>query len=265
MVVKIRWIPFLLLTAFPFLVSATDSLIDPERVLWTQKPIVLNLQVDKERLVRFSSDVSIWLPSALVPNLRVESVGGVIYLKANQRFPEQRIRIQEKDSTRTYLLDVKAVKELTASHDLLVVTQEELEQEARQALQTSVNQGRISEDWYIRLTRHAVQQLYAPERLMPSDRQITAVMIDKKNAVPLFDSDRLMAVPVAAWRGGGYFVTAVRVRNLSSSPACLDLDRNIRGDWLALTLQHSVMQPAGSVTDRTTLYLVSKRPFGESL
>lgn len=262
--VKLRWMAVVWFIVCAELADAADALIGPERVLWNQKPIALRLQVDQERLVRFEQDVAIWLSDELIARLRVESVGGVVYFKALQSFPAQRIRIQEKETNLTYLFDVQAVKEVTASHDLLIVTQATVEQQAQLALIES-QKVRTTEDWYIRLTRHAVQQLYAPERLSPIDRQITSVLVDNKTPVALVDTDHVQAVPVAAWRGGGFFVTAVRLRNLSPYPVCLDLDRDVRGDWLALTLQHSVMQPAGSLEDSTSLYLVSKRPFGESL
>jgi uncharacterized protein DUF3438 len=59
-------------------------------------------------------------------------------------------------------------------------------------------------------------------------------------------------------------VTAVRLQNLGPSPIVLD-PRDVRGTWIAATFQHARLLPAGSEADVTCLYLISARPFEESL
>jgi hypothetical protein len=60
------------------------------------------------------------------------------------------------------------------------------------------------------------------------------------------------------------YVTAVKLTNRWKKPQVLD-PRTLRGQWLAATFQHSRLLPAGDDADTTAVYLVSARPFEESL
>ena len=74
----------------------------------------------------------------------------------------------------------------------------------------------------------------------------------------------MAAQPIAAWRGGDLYVTAVALRNTSLEVVALD-PRALRGAWLAATFQHLELYPAGDEADRTCVYLLSGRPFIEAL
>ena len=72
------------------------------------------------------------------------------------------------------------------------------------------------------------------------------------------------ATPLTTWRGGERYVTAVKLRNVTNAPIALD-PRELRGQWLAATLQHARLLPQGDEADTTCVYLISARPFDESL
>ena len=83
-------------------------------------------------------------------------------------------------------------------------------------------------------------------------------------------------MPIAAWQGGGYTVTAIKLRNntqqkqslvFAASPKTdsINLASALRGRWLTVATQYGFLGASGDETDTTTLYLVSDRPFIESL
>lgn len=170
-----------------------------------------------------------------------------------------------------YLLDITASEAAAVSDELIVMTKKNTRNRSKEA-----TAYRTTEDWRIRLTRYAAQQLYAPERLVDGDSAIKRIPVESKTSVPLIRGGLIETVPIASWQGHGLTVTAVRVRNLSRHSLQLQFDRSdslqaldlsylVRGDWLTATLQHDRLGAMGDETDTTTLYLVSNRSFVESL
>jgi integrating conjugative element protein (TIGR03749 family) len=259
---------FVVLLAFA---SATVIADTPERVLWDKRPISVHLQVDHERIIHFPDDVRYWLPDTVKRQVSVLAANGVLYIRAVEPFPTTRIRIQGLSDQQIYLLDITASKVAAVSDELIVMTKENTRNRSKDA-----TVYKTTEDWRIRLTRYAAQQLYAPERLVDGDSAIKRIPVELKTSVPLIRGGLIEAVPIASWQGHGLTVTAVRVRNLSLQSLQLQFDRSdshrvldlsylVRGDWLTATLQHDRLGAMGDETDTTTLYLVSNRSFVESL
>ena len=242
-----------------------------ERVLWDKRPISVHLQVGNERIIHFPDDVRYWLPDTVKRHVSVLAANGVLYIRAMEPFPTTRLRIQGLNDQQVYLLDITASEVAAVSDELIVMTKKNTRNRSKEA-----TAYRTTEDWRIRLTRYAAQQLYAPERLVDGDSAIKRIPVESKTSVPLIRGGLVEAVPIASWQGHGLTVTAVRVRNLSRQSLRLQFDRSgshqtldlsylMRGDWLTATLQHDRLGAMGDETDTTTLYLVSNRPFVESL
>ncbi len=253
------------------LASATVLADASERVLWDKRPINVHLQVGNERIIHFPDDVRYWLPDTVKRHVSVLAANGVLYIRAMEPFPTTRLRIQGLNDQQVYLLDITASEVAAVSDELIVMTKKNTRNRSKEA-----TAYRTTEDWRIRLTRYAAQQLYAPERLVDGDSAIKRIPVESKTSVPLIRGGLIETVPIASWQGHGLTVTAVRVRNLSrqslqlqfersDSLQALDLSYLVRGDWLTATLQHDRLGAMGDETDTTTLYLVSNRSFVESL
>ena len=253
------------------LASATVLADASERVLWDKRPINVHLQVGNERIIHFPDDVRYWLPDTVKRHVSVLAANGVLYIRAMEPFPTTRLRIQGLNDQQVYLLDITASEVAAVSDELIVMTKKNTRNRSKEA-----TAYRTTEDWRIRLTRYAAQQLYAPERLVDGDSAIKRIPVESKTSVPLIRGGLIEAVPIASWQGHGLTVTAVRVRNLSRHSLQLQFDRSdslqaldlsylMRGDWLTATLQHDRLGAMGDETDTTTLYLVSNRSFVESL
>ena len=260
---------------FALLLISNMTLADPtpaaERIVWDKRPIAVHIQRDQERIIHFPSDVRYWLPDSLQRKVSVVSANGVLYIRAAEPFPATRIRVQSLIDQTIYLLDVTANDAKSVSDEMIIMKPDAV---VNQAKDQTLN--RKADDWRVRLTRYAAQQLYAPERLLRGDSQIKRIPIDTEPFIPLVRGHRINALPIAAWQGGGYTVTAIRIRNntqqkqslvFAASPKSdsINLASALRGRWLTAATQHSSLGAAGDETDTTTLYLVSDRPFVESL
>ena len=234
----------------------------PERVVWNKAPIAVPLVVGEERLVHFPDSVSIGLPQSLIPFLRSQSINGTLYLLARQPFEPTRVMVRSETDGPIYVLDVSASpggSDSRSSPDVQILL--ESPQDAGAAESTSAN--RSLPLGYAALTRYAAQQLYAPTRLIPHQAGVVATPVNPES-VDLMVGGKIEALPVAAWKAGLRYVTAVKLINRSQSPVVLD-PRELRGSWLAATFQHNRLLPAGNASDTTAVYLVSDRPFDVAL
>ena len=233
-----------------------------ERIVWNKVPIPLSLPVGKERIVTFPHDVRAGIPSGLADALRTQSVGGTVYWLARKPFPAIRVQVQEIDSGRIYLLDLRAESDATGTAPVEIMLRPSAPKETDDpAPPAALDSERVG---YVSLTRYAAQQLYAPKRLLRHLPGVQRAPLRIKRAVALVRGGAVEAIPLASWRGGDLYVTAVKLRNITNAPIVLD-PRDLRGQWLAATLQHARLLPNGDETDTTCVYLISARPFEESL
>ncbi|MBL4783415.1 MAG: TIGR03749 family integrating conjugative element protein [Porticoccaceae bacterium] len=240
-----------------------------ERVLWDKRPIVVHVQRNHERIIHFPDDIRYWLPDQLQRKVTMLAANGVLYIRALESFSRARIRVQGLQSQQTYLLDVMADESASVADELIVMTVESVINQAKDKTQQWVEQ-----DWRVRLSRYAAQQLYAPERILKGDSGIKRVPVTTQ-AIPLVRGGLIEATPIASWQGGGLTVTAVRLQNKQTHPLILqftpsaegnsvNLNKLLRGRWLTATLQHKWLGVLGKKDDTTTLYLVSAQSFVES-
>jgi integrating conjugative element protein (TIGR03749 family) len=261
----------LLLMALLFLaigsgsVSAAETI--PERIVWQKEPIRLDLIVGKERRVDFPGPVKVGLPPKLESMVRVQSIAGTIYLLAHREFDATRVMIRETESGRMYLLDVTATGKGGSAPPVEVyagVEPNDTRTQPRNAGSVGpASAPAIPSYGYVTLTRFAAQQLYAPARLLKDLPGVVRVPIKRKK-VSLVRGAAVAAEPLAAWRAGDLYLTAVKLTNGTGRALTLD-PRTLRGDWLSAAFQHNRLLPKGDESDTTALYLISARPFAASL
>ena len=266
--IALLWFHFLGL-CFPLLSFAQvddAALSTQERVVWNKAPIAIPLVVGEERLVHFPDSVSIGLPQSLTPLLRSQSINGTLYLLARQAFEPTRVMVRPETDGPIYVLDISAApggadsRSLPDVQVLLQSPQKPPQDSSENAGADQSTSGNRSQPLgYAALTRYAAQQLYAPTRLIPRQPGVVAIPVNPE-PVDLVVGGKIEAVPVAAWKAGLRYVTAVKLINRTQSPVVLD-PRELRGSWLAATFQHNRLLPAGSEADTTAVYLVSDRRF----
>jgi len=234
---------------------------DVERFIWKKEPLSITLPVGKERLVTFPANVKLGIPESLFPILRTQSYNGTVYWRAEKPFEAQRIEVREDNGTQIFLVDLQAKKNgPTVPVEVWVDSQDKNER-----INPKDPARSLHAPGYAEMTRHAVQQLYAPLRLARQHPAINRVPIVKESIGNLIRGAQVKATPLISWSGGDrFYVTAVELINTESNKVILD-PRELRGKWLAATFYDTILYPVGSDADTTVVFVISDRPYYESI
>lgn len=252
---------------FPATVTQTDlANADNGNVqhrVWNKVPINVSLPVGRERLLSFPEAVQFgYDKSVLTPDLlSVQNVNQTLYLVAQQPFESQRVYVQLKQSGELILLNLSALPNADDTPLAIVLPKADTKLTNANPNPAPVNET-VSET---ELTRFAIQQLYAPKRLLSNPDGITRIPLHTARTVPLVSGDSVIAMPLIAWRSADSFVTAVTLRNRLNHPVTLD-PRRLRGQWrTAAFFPQTRLQASGSARDSTTVFLISDQPFVDAL
>lgn len=253
-----------------FVTSYTHAV---EIVRWERLPIAVPLHVGQERIIFVDQNVRVGIPPAIREDLRVQSAGGAIYLLASKPIEPSRIQLQSATTGELILLDIAAtpvddtVQELEPvkivrgenppSRYGTTITQEEAVAADQDQPEEPKQQHRETPVPVV-LTRYASQSLYAPLRTVEPVQGIAQANIPANlDLSTLAPSLPVHAQALAAWRLDDYWVTAVRLKNLSA--VSIDLDpRALQGDLMTATFQHPNLGNRGDASDTTVVYLVTR-------
>ncbi|MDP9124386.1 MAG: TIGR03749 family integrating conjugative element protein [Pseudomonadota bacterium] len=244
-----------------------------EILRWERLPLAVPLVVGQERVIFIDHNVRIGVPSGVGEQLRVQSAGGAIYLRASVPIPSTRLQLQDVESGALILLDIAAepakagqpalepvrivdgdvpgtpyaepAKPAIAAHE---------DDDAQHAASAALHATPVA----VVLTRYAAQNLYAPLRTVEPTPGIGRVNLRSNLALDtLLPTLPVRAQALAAWRLEDQWVTAVQLTNTSGR--WLELDpRALQGDLLAATFQHPTLAPVGRAADTTVVYLVTR-------
>jgi general secretion pathway protein D len=119
------------------------------------------------------------------------------------------------------------------------------------------------QELYLEMSQYAAEMMRIPEIERVRDKVYEPTRVRKAPAA-LFSAKQLDAEPVASWKRGGVYVTALSVENNAPVEAKLDY-KNIRGAWLASSVEQDVLAASGRENSATYLYLISAFPFEEAV
>ena len=242
-----------------------------EILRWERLPLAVPLVVGQERVVFIERNVRIGVPAGVGEQVRVQSAGGAIYLRANAPIAPTRLQLQDVESGALILLDIAAEPAKAGQPALEPVRIVESDVPTTRygepakpaattdddAQRTAVTAKRATPVAVV-LTRYAAQNLYAPLRTVEPVPGIGRVNLRRTLELStLLPTLPVRAQALAAWRLEDQWVTAVKLTNTSGR--WLDLDpRALQGDFLAATFQHPNLAPAGRAADMTVVYLVTR-------
>lgn len=242
-----------------------------EIMRWERLPLAVPLVVGQERVVFIERNVRIGVPAGVGEQLRVQSAGGAIYLRANAPIPPTRLQLQDVESGALILLDIAAEQakagqpalepvrivegDMPTTHYGEPATPAATVDDATQRPSAAAHRATPVA---VVLTRYAAQNVYAPLRTVEPVPDIGRVNIRRGQELStLLPTVPVLAQALAAWRLEDQWVTAVKLMNTSAR--WIDLDpRALQGDFLAATFQHPNLAPAGLAADTTVVYLVTR-------
>ncbi|MCB1900321.1 TIGR03749 family integrating conjugative element protein [Cognatazoarcus halotolerans] len=242
-----------------------------EILRWERLPLPVPLVVGEERVVFIDRNVRVGVPASVGAHLRVQSAGGAIYLRASEPIPPTRLQLQDVESGAMILIDIAAEPAKDGQAPLEPVRIVEAEAPAKRygggATRGADEPTDESADKTaplretpvpVVLTRHAAQNLYAPLRTVEPVAGIGRVNLRRELKLDsLLPALPVQARALAGWRLDDQWVTAIRLTNTSAR--WLDLDpRALQGNFVAATFQHPNLGPAGTPSDTTVLYLVTR-------
>lgn len=241
-------------------VSTWVSAQTPLHIVWDKSPISVILPVGTERMVSFPSSVKFGFDVSSLPadTLRVQNVGGTLYLLAKKAFQPVRVQVLLNDSGQIVLLNLSAAAQADSTPLAIVLPSIE------SPIATSTTAPSISFD-AVTLTRFAFQQLYAPERLLTQPVGISRVAMRVPKVVALIDPSDLIAMPLIGWRGGEQYVTAILLRNQTKNTIALD-PAQLCGDFVSSSFYpKQTLSAQGTLGDSTTLIVVTSTPIATAL
>ena len=220
---------------------------------WDRLPLAVPLTVAQERILLLDEDVRVGLPGAIAGKLRVQSVGGTVYLRAAEPLPPTRLQLQSVKSGDIILIDIEALEGSETLEPVKIVAQAPVPEveAAKQATPAATPVPVV-------LTRYAAQNLYAPLRTVAPLPGVRRVPLSGSVALSsLLPTERVSIKALAAWRLGDYWVTAVKIVNRGPGKVALD-PRHLQATLYAATFQHADLGLTGTPEDTTVAYLVTR-------
>lgn len=244
------------LTLLALLSSSELFALDAEHVLWDKTPIHLNLSLNEERLVHFPQAISI-VDNEAGDKIAVLKIQDALYLKGKEPFENKRLLVQLMPQGEVIILNLSANEKIAATKPLEVLIENKEEIAAPQT-------ANVFDMNAITLTRFAIQSLYAPQRLLVIPEGVSRTPMQTRRVISLVYGASMEARPLISWHGGAFYVTAVELKNLLNKTVIVD-PRRMSGNWQTATFYPTnTLAPRGK-EDTTTVFLVSDRPFHETL
>ncbi|WP_392562243.1 TIGR03749 family integrating conjugative element protein [Orbus sturtevantii] len=245
------------------LITLSLNLSAVELVNWDKTPIKISLHQGDERMVMLDKNISVGLPSSLQDKLRVQSLGGVLYLKSSSPFTETRLLLKDVETGEIILLDLTGEKPSKKKLETIKIvtdassqsTDSDVKGEIEGQTPSAVNVQTLPIP--VLLTRYAAQSYYAPLRAVekvPGIKQISLSL--PQTLTRLLPRLPVTVSPLSIWRLNGYEVVAIKLVNQSDNLLNLDA-RLLQGNFYSATFQHNTLGPNGQPTDTTMLYIVT--------
>lgn len=264
------------------LLMTTWSAQAVEIMRWERLPLAVPLVVGQERIVFLDQNVRVGIPRSLNDKLRVQSIGGAIYLLAKETIEPTRLQLQNVQTGEIMLVDIAAMtapKDQTALEPVKLIAGDAAptrygtskpaqKATSRTSSSAAVNANDEDEEEDappkretpvpVVLTRYASQMLYAPLRTVEPVDGIVQVKLDRRaDLSTLLPTLPVIASALGSWQLDDYWVTAVKLRNQTAQRLSLD-PRELMGDLVTATFQHNYLGAMGDATDTTTLYVVTR-------
>lgn len=235
-----------------------------ERVKWVQgQEIDVELKAHVERKIMFPEKVRFAVKERYSKQFKHALIDRMLYMTPMVKFTEK-LTLQGLNSGRFYVLQASVSEGSAKAEDELIIHIKDLKQPPEQG---AVDSDRLPIQAIQRqltpmdLVQFAAQSLYAPAtELIEPTPGVRRVVVKRRALANLYRGGALQSEVLASWAGGGLYVTALKLMNVSTQPITFEPCR-IRGHFYAATAQFKSIMPAGHQKDFTVIYLLSEQPF----
>lgn len=235
-----------------------------DHVIWNRTPIHVTLSIHHERMVIFPSPITIHNTNPALSNdkLSLLNNNGTLYLTAKKSFDPIRLPVTLTSTGEVILLDIAATTNgENIPLNVLVAQSSNSTTTVNHSNEETITDQSTTSIHYITLMRYAINHLYAPERLVRESNKIGRTPMFTQKSVALTNGLPLTAIPLISWQGSHLYVTAILLKNTASQTITINPNQ-IRGQWLAASFYpNRTLTAAGTLKDRTTLFLISTTNF----
>ncbi len=278
---KITTTLFLLFALLPVMGFAQNSIVanatsNDEHIVWVKTPINFVVPLNHQRMLSFPNRVQVDNnnPDLTTDKVTIYNNAGTLYVTAHKVFKPILLQIKLMASGEVVLVYLSSSANVEDNHPLDVV----IPSISPSAYNAGKNQQKptvtIND---VSLLRFAVQQ-FGVKRLASQPNNISRTPMYTHKAINIYYGDAVEGFPLISWRAGDLYVTAVQLKNTTDQMIQLD-PRKLIGHWQAAgfyrfdamktltvpVVPFNTLTPRGSKRDFTLLFVVSSRPFGESL
>jgi integrating conjugative element protein (TIGR03749 family) len=247
-----------------------------ETIQWDQTVIPLELIVGVEQLVQFQGSAVIGVPASLAnpDTFRHLFVNDTAYWKALEPFGKQRVKVRLESSGGFVLFDIsaKTVKRPPKSVEPISIV---VTVKGAGPISASTSAQTEQAITMFDLIRYAAQSDHSPPRVVaplagvrPVEQNVHSELSRLYNHA---DSVNLDMFARATWSVGGWYVTAIEVRNRTKQSIEIDPSRlqhtahgvvnGVANQFMASALIRGDVAPRGKTDDTTFLYVVTDKPF----
>lgn len=247
------------------------SAVAAEPMVWTGDPLALTLLPEQERRIDFPEPIAdVDVPRTLDAHSQIVlTPEGHLHWQAHREFAPERV-LATSISGHLYQLDIGA-DSATGQTTPVVIVDPRLQQRQSEPHQMAAalipeflrHDSAARSPTLVDVARFALSHYAGPARLIP-ERQAVAIAVASVPTAWLRAQPTLRAQPLAQWRIGEYYVTAVGVHNTGAYRVAFD-PLALRGDWQFVAALHPDFQPHGSGYERSVWALVSRVPFNQAL
>lgn len=244
------------------LLVCSFSAVSVERVKWEQgQEIGVELKNKTERKVTFPEKVRFAVKARYAEQFKHSLIDNMFYITPQTEFTEK-LTLQGLDSGRFYVLQAAVVEGVTKADDDLIIHISEEKKGADSGIGANERMSfKAPQLTPMDLVQYAAQHLYAPsEELIEPTPGMRRVVVKQRALPNLYRGGIFNAEVLASWTGGGLYVTALKLVNVSTQSVSFEPCR-IRGDFYSATAQFQIAMPAGHKKDFTIIYLLSEKPF----
>lgn len=239
--------------------ALTSTAFAVEIVQWQRLPVAVPLQVGQERIIFIDQNVRVGMPRSLKKQLRVQSTGGALYLRAEEPIAPTRLQLQIVSTGEIILIDIAAnvVPKDAPELEPIKIVKADTAAEAAET-ESAEPKPSLATPVPVVLTRYAAQSLYAPLRTLEPLPGVAQVRVNPRlDLSSLIPTLPVTASILGAWQLEDYWATAVQLQNQAATPLILD-PRMLQGDFVAASFQHQNLGAHGSPLDTTALYLITR-------
>ena len=250
-----RWLVIALCTVVGPKYAATSEVM----YYWPQVPLKIDLSVGAEQRITIpeADSLRIGIPQPVKRKLNVEIIGNHLWLTAKEQIAKARL-VLIADPIGRVVIELSAQDDDQFSQPIVIRSNAESHHGATE----------IATYGFVALTRWAVQQLYAPKRLLNELPGLQRLAVDSApwrvfrcaNRIPTLCAGAVIATPIASWQSLNHYITAIRITNTLARQVTLD-PRELNGNWRSAAFVHSRLHANGHPGDTTALVVISDYPF----